>query len=192
MVGKPVKLNDGDKKALKILRSKGLVPKDWKVSQITDYKKRQLRKTAIQYSNVIEKPKDYDSRKVSAKTAEKMKSAGYVVTGNARTGTRVLLPAKGVDNQRIRNGKLIITRKKRIETVYLTGGIDLLESLAERMNGQELKDNEFWTLKIGSRMAFMEQQFQSIEDTIDYYYAVEAYLSTQQKHQLQLVKVELI
>jgi hypothetical protein len=192
MAGKPRKLSDTTKAQFKTLRRAGLIPKDWKISELTEYKQKQIRARAKESSFLIDRPKNYTTRKVSDKTAESLAKAGYKTVRVSKGNNRVILPTLGVDKQSIKGGKLVITRARRIETVYLVGGIELLESLAKRMNGYELPPNTYWTLKIGSKMSFMEQQFESVEDTIDYYYMVEAYLRADQKDQLQLVKVELI
>jgi hypothetical protein len=192
MSGKPRKVSDSTKTAFKVLRSKGLVPKDWRVSELTEYKQKQIRAKAKEFQFVIDNPKAFTSRKVSEKTAADMARSGYKTAKVGKQSNRVILPTRGVDRQQIKGGKLVIHRKRRIETVYLTGGIDLLESLAERMNETELPPNTYWTLKVGGNMTFIENQFQSIEETIDYYYMVEAYLPESQKGNLQLVKVELL
>lgn len=186
------KASDATRLLFKQFRSKGLIPKEWKISELTDYKAKKIRALAKELSPIVAKPDNYTYRSVSPKTAESLKSVGYKVVKTGKDKFRAILPAAGIESQHIKDGKLVITRKRRIETVYLTGGIELLENLAEMANPRELKENEFWTLKIGDKMSFMEINVQSIEDCIEYYYTVEAYLSEAQKQNLQLVKVKLI
>ena len=185
-------ISDATRIAFKALRGKGLIPKEWRISELTDYKARKVRAIAKEFKTVIKNPQNFSSRIVNEKTANALASSGYKsikVDGKYR----VVLPTKGIEKQTIKNGKLTIYRMRRKEEVYFTGGLDTLAQLSQELDRKPLKENEYWTLKVGDKMTFMQAPFKSVMSTYEYYaYALtDSGRPVEVNQNIQLVKVTL-
>jgi hypothetical protein len=151
------------KSPARILRSKGLIPGDWNLTQLTGGQKSYITKQAKRYSDVVRNPEDYVSRRVSQSTAKLLKGAQYTVKGQ-----RVLLHTPGADKVSIARGKVRFVRQRQSETVLLQSSPDFLRQL-ERLDDikAELPPGQYVGFKIGDSQVI--GTFKTIEEA--YYYA---------------------
>jgi hypothetical protein len=168
-MAKPARVDDSVKIAFKALRHNGLIPKEWKISELTDYKKRKIRTISKQFAKVIEKPSNFSMRTIGEKSAKALMSSGYKAIKTGRNKYRIALPARGVEKQSIENGKLTIYRLRRKEEIFFTGGLDTLKQLSESLDKEPLKENQYWTLKVGDKMSFISAPFKSVQETAEFY-----------------------
>lgn len=114
---------------------------------LTDYKKRVLRKAAKDWGHVLRRPKDFDFRKVSKETAEKLKGAGFQLFKN-----RAVIPTRG-QKVNIRRGTVFIRTRGRTEKVLLANGaglIDRLKSYIEAHRNAPQKLHTYYGMKLGA------------------------------------------
>lgn len=68
----------------------------------------------------------------------------------------------------IKGDRLTITKRDRIETVYLSTGKDFIKRLEKLNFTDELDENEFWSLKVGDSNTFFHQS-QSLNNLLHRY-----------------------
>ena len=149
-----------------VFKSKGFIPKSWDLRKpLTDYKKRIIRKLQREYSDILDRPQDYQIRKVSEKTRKLAEAAGY-----RSVRDRLIIPARkkktsegtiGFESVSI-SRKMIVTRySDRTETVYLSSAPDFLKTV-DRLLAQEEEfgdeDGVFWAFKIGESNTFINSK----------------------------------
>ena len=151
------------------MKAKGFIPKTWDLRNLTDYKKRIIRRRAKDYPELIAHPEKFQSRKYSKEKAAKLLDAGY-----SGIGQHILMPYRGKGKepfsstlgQKVVGDKVIIDRGNRIETVYLNTGRDFLKTVerliakeeAMRENGEEYDKETYWAFKVGDNNTFLKLQ----------------------------------
>lgn len=131
------------KSPAKILKEKGLIPKDWDLRKpLTTGQKSWITKQSKTYAQLIRRPGDFSIKRVSDATAKSLKSSGYKVSGN-----RAVIPNKG-GKVKVTRGRVTIEKPHQTEQVILKGGPDFLRKL-EGLYKRKLKPNQAWALKIG-------------------------------------------
>jgi hypothetical protein len=150
------------KSPARILRSKGLIPGDWNLRQLTRGQKSYITKQAKRYSDVLRNPGDYVSRRVSQSTAKLLKGAQYTVKGQ-----RVLLHTPGADKVSVARGKVKFIRQRQSETVLLQNAPDFLRQLENLgdMNAR-LPRGTYVGFKIGDSQVI--GTFDSVADAYNY------------------------
>lgn len=152
----------GKKSPAKILKEKGLIPKDWDLRKpLSTGQKSWITKQSKTYSQLIARPQDFSVKRVSNANAKILRESGVKTQGNRAIvpkGYRRMIKDPTTGKARIikdqakvsiRNGKMTIKKAHQTETVYLKGGPDFLNQL-EKLYKKKLKPNQAWALKIGN------------------------------------------
>jgi hypothetical protein len=157
------------KSAKSILKSKGLIPKEWNLRHLTGGQKSWITKQAKKYAAVIENPSKFESRVYGKAKAAKLKEAGYFGEGN-----HILIPNFGDKTARTRVSEdtVTITRvdskgRAVIEKVYLHSGPELLKRLQKQFS-KPLGKGEYWSLKVGDNNTFLEAGEKTLSELMRY------------------------
>lgn len=150
------------KSPARVLRSKGLIPRDWNLRQLTPSQKGYVTKQSKKFAQVLKRPGDYVSRKAAPSTLKKLKLADYPVAHG-----RVLLHVPGKDRVSIARGQVTFKRARQTERVLLQSSPDFLAELEQLGNlKRRLPKGHFVGFKIGNSQVI--GTFHSVADAYQY------------------------
>jgi hypothetical protein len=148
-----------------ILKSKGLIPKDWNPAKLNRGQKSWVTKLTRKPAKdkpagplfqLIRHPDEYSFVKAATRGTKKtLKGAGYTVTN----GKAIVRTGKG-GSASYRNGKLTTNGQRKTE-VWFAGHKDFLKKLAKAKK-RKLRPNQVWTQQIGNSPP--GHHYRSLED----------------------------
>jgi len=168
-----------------ILKSKGLIPKDWDLRSLTDYKRRVIRKRANEYAEVIKYPEKFKSRVYKPEKANRLLDAGF-----SGVGQHILIPNRGGTtlSTHVKADTVTIDRGDRIETVYLSNGRNFLRNLQRKFD-KPLGPGEYWAFKVGDNNTFLQNHHKDLRQLMRYGESIQ-FTNADAKNYVHLVKIQ--
>lgn len=151
-----------------------MIPRDWDLRKtLTPGQKSWITKQAAKFAQVIEKPKNFDSRVYSEAKTKRLKDAGFFGFGR-----NIIVPNFGDRTQRtyVLEDSVVIHRTlpakhgkpyRVTERVYLHSGPKLLNVLSKRF-AEDLPRGEYWALKVGDNHTFINNHEKNLSQLMRY------------------------